>query len=236
MNMLKTGFALSMIFFLSACASDVSKTSLSSGNEAWHISASGAPQVLLITAKNENKAFRQFKVANNKGLPAKISCLFEAPSRLSFIAVLSDAEEIWEMSYDPDADPVFPGFVHNYRTGQVEGITVEEQPFARRRLYLGLDHSTLIFSPSHTEVIGYGEDGSITVYNLDSRKPAGKLTDQISVSLLDSQFSIVDEELIFILNLPDGNKKIFSAHSWREIEGKTVAARKLVAVNICAQS
>jgi dihydro-heme d1 dehydrogenase len=235
MNMLKTGFALSMIFFLSACASDVSKTSISSGNEAWHLSVSGKPQLLTVVAKKKNEVFRKISVVDSKGVAAQISCLFEAPTRLSFFAVLPNAQEIWEMSYDPSADPIFPGFVHNYRTGQVEGITVEEQPFARRRLYLGLDHNTLTFSPSHTEVIGYGEDGSITVYNLDSRKPAGKLTDQINVSLLDSQFAIVDDELIFILNLPDGRQQIFSTHSWREIEGKTVAASTLVAVDICTK-
>jgi len=235
MIMLKTWFALSSLFFLSACASDAGKTSISSDNEAWHLSVSGKPQLLTVVAKEKNEVFRKISVENSKAVPAQISCLFEAPTRLSFFAVLPAAQEIWEMSYDPNADPIFPGFVHNYRTGQVEGITVEEQPFARRRLYLGLDHNTLIFSPSHTEVIGYGEDGSITVYNLDSRKPAGKLTDQMSISLLDSQFAIVNDKQVFILNFPDGHQQMFSTHSWREIEGKTVAASTLVAVDICTK-
>lgn len=235
MNIFKASFTLSLIFFLTACVSDVNKMSVSSSDGTWHLSVSGFPQVLTVTATNEGKVFRQIEIKDSNKIPTQISCLFEAPSRLSFFAVLPNAQEIWEMSYDPSADPVFPGFVHNYRTGQVEGITVEDQPFARRRLHLALDHNSLIFSPSHTEVIGYGEGGSITAYNLDSRKPAGKLTDQINISLLVSQFAIVDDELVFILNFPDGSQQIFSAHSWREIKGKTLAASKLVPVNICAK-
>lgn len=233
MNILKTGLTLSILFFLSACISDAGKKPITSANETWHLSASGEPQRLIITANNKSEVYRETSVEDGKAVPAHITCLFEAPSRLSFFAVLADAQEIWEMSYDPDADPVFPGFVHNYRTGQVEGIIVEKQPFARRRLYLDLDHNTLIFSPSHTEVIGYAKDGSVTVYNLDSRKPAGKLTNQINVSLLDSQFAIVDDVLVFILNFLDGSQQMFSTHSWHEIGAKTVADSTLVTTDIC---
>jgi len=235
MNIFKASVTLSLIFFLAACMPDVNKISVSSSDGDWHLSASNDPQVLTVTATDKGNVFKQFAIKSSKDIPTQITCLFEAPSRLSFLAVLPDAQEIWEMSYDPSAAPVFPGFVHNYRTDQVEGITVEDQPFARRRLYLALDHNSLIFSPSHTEVIGYGEDGRITVYNLDSRKSAGTLTDQINVLLLNSQFAIIDDELVFILNLPNGSQQIFSAQSWREIKGKAVVGSKLVAVDICEE-
>ncbi len=200
---------------------------------AWHLSASGSPQVLTISAINKDQAFRQYAVEDSNAAPAHISCLFEAPSRLSFFAILADAGEIWELSYDPSADPVFPGFVHNYRTGQVEGIIVEEQPFARRRLHLDLDHQTLIFSPNHTEVIGRGAEGGIRIYNLDSRKPAAKLTDQANLALLDSRFALLDNQPVFILNLPGSSQRIFSTRTWREIEAQALEASKFIPVTIC---
>lgn len=125
MRELKTVILLSLLFFIPACSSHPTKISVLSADSVWHLSASGSPQLLTISAADKDEVFRQYAVKERNGAPARITCLFEAPSRLSFLAVLPNAGEIWEMSYDTDAAPVFPGFVHNYRTGQVEGITVE---------------------------------------------------------------------------------------------------------------
>ncbi len=45
--------------------------------------------------------------------------------RQIFIVALKDLKEIWELSYDPDADPIYGSFVHNYREGELEGEVVE---------------------------------------------------------------------------------------------------------------
>lgn len=224
-----------LLFFVSACVTNSSRQTVSSGNDVWYLSASDEPPVLTISNTEKNQLFRQYAVLNNNDTAVAINCLFEAPTRLSFLAVLADGGEIWEMSYDPKAEPVFPGLVHNYRTGQVEGITVEEQPFARRRLNLNIDHHRLIFSPSHSEVIGYDANGSVVVYNLDSRKLAGRLSEPKEASLLHSRFMEIDNQLVFVLSLDNGKQRVFSAHNWRQVAVKNFDTRKLVIPKICTK-
>ena len=47
--------------------------------------------------------------------PSPISFLQDAPRRKSFIVALKDAPELWEVSYDPNAEPIADGLVHDFR-------------------------------------------------------------------------------------------------------------------------
>ena len=68
-----------------------------------------------------------------QGHAAGLLAAMEASPRRSFIVVLSGVPELWEISLDPDAAPVYDGLVHDYRLG--EGIA--------RPGYLGLRRTRL---------------------------------------------------------------------------------------------
>jgi hypothetical protein len=195
---------------------DAKERAVMSGDGTWRLSVSGSPQVLLIFHKNTPEPLRRYKVESTSGQTGQVTCLIEAPSRQSFLAVLGTVGEIWEMSYDPDAAPVFPGFVHNYRHGQVEGIEAEPQPFARRRLRLSLDHSALVFTPNHTEVIGRDSDAAIRVFNLDTRRSPGRLALQSESLLARSRFLGRDgETLLAIPSQAEERWHLFSTTDWK---------------------
>nr|MBP6801767.1 c-type cytochrome [Zoogloea sp.] len=65
------------------------------------------------------KLLKVIKGANLKGdASSRISAVYDAAPRKSFIAGLKDLPEVWEISYDPDAKPFFDGYVHDYKMGE----------------------------------------------------------------------------------------------------------------------
>ena len=44
---------------------------------------------------------------------------------------MKDIPEIWEISYDPDAKPIFDGYVHDYKMGEGVALAGYLNPVAR---------------------------------------------------------------------------------------------------------
>jgi len=83
--------------------------------------------------------------------PARVSAVYDATPRRSFVAALKDVPELWEISYDPKAEPVAAGLVHDYRLK--EGEFVPGFLNARRtKLDQVLDD--FFFTPDFSRVIG----------------------------------------------------------------------------------
>ena len=117
------------------------------------------------------KPVKIIKVGNDKGETSRISAVYNAPQRKSFIAALKDLPEIWEMSYDKDAPPVYKGFVHSRMKGEDEGLA-ESFPFPvfrydRINEYL----DDFFFTPDYVQIIGAGRDGGQAfVIDLDLKR------------------------------------------------------------------
>jgi DNA-binding beta-propeller fold protein YncE len=83
--------------------------------------------------------------------PSRVSAVYDASPRRSFVAALKDVPELWEISYDPRAEPVAAGLVHDYRLR--EGEFVPGFLNARRtKLDQVLDD--FFFTPDFSRVVG----------------------------------------------------------------------------------
>jgi hypothetical protein len=100
--------------------------------------------------------------------PSRVSAVYDAAPRRSFIAALKDVPEIWEISYDPRAEPVAAGLVHDYRFK--EGEFVPGFLNARRtRLADVLDD--FFFTPDFRQLVGASREGKRgQVVHLDVRR------------------------------------------------------------------
>lgn len=49
---------------------------------------------------------------------SRVSAVYDAAPRNSFVVALKDLPEVWEISYDPRAAPIHDGYVHDYRMGE----------------------------------------------------------------------------------------------------------------------
>jgi hypothetical protein len=100
--------------------------------------------------------------------PARVSAVYDAAPRRSFVAALKDVPEIWEISYDPRAEPIAAGLVHDYRFREGEFVPGFLNP-RRTRLADALDD--FFFTPDFRQVVGASRAGRRgQVVNLDVRR------------------------------------------------------------------
>lgn len=147
-----------------------------SSDGKWVMVGNFLPHSLVVLHADTLKPFRVIPVGDGKGTTSRVSAVYDARPRKSFVAALKDMKEIWELSYDPDAPPVYGNFVHNYRPGQIEGVVISKQPFAIRRIAVEDYMDDFFFDPSYAEVMGAGRtQGQGIVYNLDASKKVATL-------------------------------------------------------------
>lgn len=125
------------------------------------------PHSLVILAADDLSVTKILDVADRKGTSSRVSAVYQAPARDSFIAALKDVPEIWEISTDPNAPPVYPGLVHSHEKGMVEGIATSSGLFALRRIEISEPLDDFFFDPPYRNLIGSTRSGtSATVVNL----------------------------------------------------------------------
>jgi hypothetical protein len=93
--------------------------------------------------------------------------------RRSFVVALKDLPELWEVSYDPRAEDVPTGLVHDYRLKEGAFVTGFLNP-RRTRLDEVLDD--FFFTPDYAQVVGASRDGKRgQVVHLDVRRAIATL-------------------------------------------------------------
>jgi cytochrome c553 len=125
----------------------------------WLAVANYLPRSLTILSAGDLSVARVFAVADKAGTPSRVSAVYQAPTRDSFILALKDAPEIWEIATDPNAPPVYEGFVHSREKGMVEAIPSSQGLFARRRIALSEPLDDFFFDPEYRHLIGAARDG-----------------------------------------------------------------------------
>ena len=87
--------------------------------------------------------------------PSRVSAVYDAPPRQSFIAALKDVPEVWEISYDPKAQDIALGTVHDFRTKEGSFISGFLNP---RRTALGNVLDDFFFTPDFSTLVGTSRD------------------------------------------------------------------------------
>jgi hypothetical protein len=94
--------------------------------------------------------------------------VYDASPRRSFVAAMKDVPELWEVSYDPKAEPVAAGLVHDYRLKEGEFVPGFLNP-RRTRLEQVLDD--FFFTPDFSRVVGASRGATRgQVVHLDVRR------------------------------------------------------------------
>ena len=110
------------------------------------------------------------------GTPSRVSAVYQAPQRNSFVLALKDVPEIWEVATNPDAGPFYDGFVHSYEKGMEERLVAEEGLFARRRIKINAPLDDFFFTPDYRNLIGTNREGDKgVVVNLDVGREIAEL-------------------------------------------------------------
>lgn len=155
-----------------ALSSAAAEPQARSADGRWILRAdNGARELLAVDAASGSVA-RRIPVADRRGATSRVSRIVEAPSRRSFVALLADIPEAWELPYDPDAAPVFDGLVHDYRMG--EGLA-SAGPLPVRRIVLDVPLADGLFSPDYRYFVARAGRGLLHVVSLDVRRVIERL-------------------------------------------------------------
>ena len=125
----------------------------------WLAVANYLPATLTILSAEDLTVARILDVAGRDGTPSRVSAVYQAPHRDSFVLALKDAPEIWEVATDPDAPPVHEGFVHSYEKGMVEALGASSGLFSVRRIALAEPLDDFFFTPDYRHLIGASRSG-----------------------------------------------------------------------------
>ena len=89
-----------------------------SGDGQWVMAANYLPHtVVLFDAELKHQRTYPAQLLDGSK-SSRVSAVYDAEPRKSFVVALKDIPELWEISYDPKAPPIYDGLVHDYKMGE----------------------------------------------------------------------------------------------------------------------
>lgn len=121
----------------------------------WLAVANYLPNSLTILSTDDLSVARVHDVIGKEGTPSRVSAVYQAPPRESFVLALKDVPEIWEVFYGPN--PPHYGFTHDWR---IEGPPPQTEPFPIRKITTPDYLDDFFFDQSYEFVMGASRAGN----------------------------------------------------------------------------
>ena len=174
------------------------------------------PHTLVALDTRDLTPIRVIDVKNDDGKSSRVSAVYDAAPRKSFVAALKDIPEVWELTYDDNAPPLYTGLVHDYQLG--EGMPVPG-PFPPRRLRLQDYLDDFFFDSSYEHLVGSSREGVGQVVNLD----AGRRIASIGLPGLPHlgsgiSFDYQGKTFMASPNLKEGVVTVIDTDSWKVVK------------------
>jgi len=147
---------------------------------------------------------------------SRVSAVYDAAPRKSFVAAMKDIPEIWEISYDPKAAPIYNGYVHDYKMGEGIALPGFLNP---RRTPLAAELDDFFFDQSYANVMGASREGRGQVVNLDARRKIADL-DLPGMPHLGSgiTWEWQGHHVMATPNLREGAISVIDMRSWKTLK------------------
>ena len=180
-----------------------------SGAGQWLLAAHGAALTLF---DRDLQPVRRYAAASLDGkVTSRVAAVFHVAARRSFVVAFDTLPELWEISYDRSAPPIFDGLVHDYRMGEAIAtggfLGVRRAPLEEPFTALALD-------ASHRHVLGADAGGTLAVLNLDVRRRIARLPVPAPSPALLAHFVQQGAPRLAIASA-DGTVHIAGAAPWR---------------------
>ena len=149
-----------------------------SGDGRWVMAANYLPHTLALFDADLNLV-KTYDTATLDGkASSRVSAVYDATPRHSFVVALKDIPELWEISYDKKAEPIYDGLVHDYKMGEA---IAKPGYLGVRRTPLSEPLDDFFFDQSYRHALGatrpkQGQGAaSAQVVNLDIRRKVADL-------------------------------------------------------------
>jgi mono/diheme cytochrome c family protein len=144
-----------------------------SGDGRWVMVGNYLPHSVVLLDAADLTPVKVIPAKDAQGQSSRVSAVYDAAPRKSFIVALKDVPEAWEITYDPNAEPVYEGLVHDYQLGEAVPVP---GPFPVRRIRLAESLDDFFFDQSYEHLIGAARGGqSAQVVDLYIRRKIADL-------------------------------------------------------------
>jgi len=133
-----------------------------SGNDRYVMVANYLPHTLVVLDARDLSPLKVIEVGDGTGKTSRVSAVYTAPPRHSFIAALKDIKEVWEIPYSHKAKalPIYLGPMHDYRQDSGEEHFIDQREFPIRRIKLDNFLDDFFFDKHYLHLIGAARDGA----------------------------------------------------------------------------
>lgn len=156
---------LASALLASACGLAFAAPEAASADGRWRISGQDGA-VLVFDNGRLAKMLPAHSLGGSEG--AAVLAVLYQPARRSFVIAFDGLNELWELSVDPGAPPLFDGLVHDYRMG--EAIASPGFLGVRRTRLDAAPRSLGADARGAAYVAATVADGSRLIVNLDVRR------------------------------------------------------------------
>ena len=192
-----------------------------SADGKWVMAANYLPHtvVLFDSDLNLNKTIEARTLDGRQS--SRVSAVYDATPRNSFVVALKDIPELWEISYDPKAAPIYDGLVHDYKMGEA---IAKPGYLGVRRTPLEEPLDDFFFSQDYAYALGASRphaDGSPSgqVVNLDVRRKVATLPIAGMPHLGSGiTFDWQDTRVLASPNLKDGVISVIDMKTWKLVK------------------
>ena len=188
-----------------------------SSDGRYAMAANYLPNNLVILDAENLTPLKVIDVKDKTGKSSRVSAVYNAPPRNSFIAALKDIKEVWEINYEDIAPPGFAGWEHNYH--KKSGDVVAPEPFPIRKTKVSAYLDDFFFNQDYSLLFGASREGEGIIVSLDARKEIGSL-DVPGMPHLGSgiTWDYQGKEVMATPNLKDGKVSIIDMEDWKTIK------------------
>jgi WD40 repeat protein len=188
-----------------------------SSDGRYAIAGNYLPNNLVILDAASLKPIKVIDVVDASGQSSRVSAVYNAPPRNSFIAALKDIKEVWEINYEDVPPPGFAGWEHDYN--KVSGDVVAPDPFPIRKTTVSSYLDDFFFNQDYSLLFGASREGEGLILSLDARREIGRL-DVPGMPHLGSGITWIyqGKEVMATPNLKDGKVSIIDMEDWKTIK------------------
>lgn len=158
---------------------------------------------------------------DENGKSSRVSAVYNAPPRTSFIVALKDSNEVWEIPYsDEGGVEVFKGWSHDYKVeAKAEDWKIEDM-FPIRRIRTADYLDDFFFDQDYINLIGASRDSKTgQVINLDTKKKVATINIPGMPHLSSGITWDYKGKTVFATpNIKEGRVTVIDMESWEVIK------------------
>ncbi|MFA5627244.1 MAG: cytochrome D1 domain-containing protein [Thiohalomonadaceae bacterium] len=174
------------------------------------------PHSLVLLDADSLQPIRLWETVGKDGTSSRVSAVYTAPPRQSFIASLKDTPEVWEINYADQPPPGFGAMVHDFHKEQSDE---QVQQFPLRRLATEGYLDDFFFDHEYEHLIAASRDGGGQVIDLYIGRKIANL-ELPGMPHLGSgiTFKYKDTEVLATPNLKENAVSFIDTKTWQTIK------------------